>query len=267
MQAFTLVEILNGRIATCVANTLCRTVYRNNTFRIMLQISDVGNPVVEVQMMMGDERKTRGEPHTGRPRRRRRHFARRIQLLFLLLAPPSSCPPATMKFSCACIAAALTVAGFASTPRAFSAVAPPSKAAKAGSGSGGAPNLDPVDKSMGGVDAGNDSAFDPTSGSSAALTRNNKGEVWVPQVRFFISSSSGSCRADPSWRRMRDVVVWLLRHNGLTKCRFLSLRVRATPLSARSLSFLVGNSVPRRGPGPAGTESRPPCGGWSARTL
>ena len=105
-----------------------------------------------------------------------------------------------MKFSCACIAAALTVSGFASTPRAFSAVAPPSKAAAkagSGSGSGGAPNLDPVDKTMGGVDAGDDSAFDPTSGAGAALTRNNKGEVWVPQVRvfFFIVVELGPCRS------------------------------------------------------------------------
>lgn len=98
-----------------------------------------------------------------------------------------------MKFSCACIVAALTTAGFASTSHAFSAVAPPSKAAKAGSGSGsgsGAPNLDPVDKSMSGIDAGNDSAFDPTSGSNAALTRNNNGEVWVSQVRIVLADSS-----------------------------------------------------------------------------
>jgi hypothetical protein len=89
--------------------------------------------------------------------------------------------------------AALTTAGFAArTSHAFSAVAPQSssKAAnKAGSSSssGGAPNLEPVDKSLSGIDAGNDSAFDPTSGSGAALNRNNKGEVWVSQVRILLT--------------------------------------------------------------------------------
>ena len=114
---------------------------------------------------------------------------------------------AIMKFSCACIVAALT-AGFASTSNAFSAVAPPSsKAAKAGSSSssGGAPNLDPVDKSMNGIDADNDSAFDPTTGSSAALTRNNKGEVWVSQVRSVQYSSyyfvANRCWSASHWSR------------------------------------------------------------------
>jgi hypothetical protein len=77
--------------------------------------------------------------------------------------------------------------GLAVTPRshAFSAVAPPSKPSATAAKSGGAPNLDPVDKSMRGVDGKDESGtvFDPTSGSAAALTRNNKGEVWVPQVR------------------------------------------------------------------------------------
>jgi hypothetical protein len=92
-----------------------------------------------------------------------------------------------MKFSCACIVAALTTAGFAArTSHAFSAVAPQSSKAANKAGSG-APNLDPVDKSMSDIDAGNDSAFDPTSGSGAALTRNNKGEVWVSQVRSLLT--------------------------------------------------------------------------------
>ena len=49
---------------------------------------------------------------------------------------------------------------------AFSAVAPKS--------------TQPVDRSMRGIDQ--DNAFDPTEGEAPALDRNNKGDVWVPQV-------------------------------------------------------------------------------------
>lgn len=56
---------------------------------------------------------------------------------------------------------------------AFSAVAP--NAAKA------APSLDPVDKTMSGLPK-EAATFDPTAGENAALQRNNKNEVWVPQV-------------------------------------------------------------------------------------
>ena len=82
-----------------------------------------------------------------------------------------------MKFSSVAVALAALCAV---TVEAFSAVAPPSKTKTAAKGGGGAPNLDPVDKTMKGLD--DETVFDPTSGSSAALTRNNKGEVWVPQV-------------------------------------------------------------------------------------
>jgi hypothetical protein len=57
---------------------------------------------------------------------------------------------------------------------AFSAVAP--NAAKM------APSVDPVDKSMTSLPK-ETNAFDPTAGENAALQRNNKNEVWVPQVR------------------------------------------------------------------------------------
>lgn len=66
------------------------------------------------------------------------------------------------------------------TADAFSAVAP--GAAKASLASGGAPNLEPVDKTMSGLPK-ETNAFDPTEGENAALQRNNNNEVWVPQVR------------------------------------------------------------------------------------
>lgn len=68
---------------------------------------------------------------------------------------------------------ALILASMANAASAFSAVAPPSV--------GG--NTEPVDKSLKGIDS-DDSGFDPTTGDSAALIRNNNDEVWVPQVRF-----------------------------------------------------------------------------------
>lgn len=45
-----------------------------------------------------------------------------------------------------------------------------------------APNLDPVDKTMEGIDA--EGSFDPTTGSHPALQRNNLGEVWNEQVSY-----------------------------------------------------------------------------------
>jgi len=62
----------------------------------------------------------------------------------------------------------------------FSAVAP--KPAVAITSAKAPPNMDPVDKTL--SDLTEDAtAFDPTAGGDrAAVTRNNKGEVWVPQV-------------------------------------------------------------------------------------
>ena len=68
-----------------------------------------------------------------------------------------------MKF----LSAALFLSSLVATD-AFSAVAPKSTT----------PNLETVDKSM----PNKDSPFDPTSGDSSALKRNNNDEVWVPQV-------------------------------------------------------------------------------------
>ena len=76
-----------------------------------------------------------------------------------------------MKF----FSAALLLVSLTSSVSAFSAVAPSS----AGTATG---NPDPVDRSMRGIDK-DDSTFDPTSGDSPALTRNNNDQVWVPQVR------------------------------------------------------------------------------------
>jgi hypothetical protein len=59
----------------------------------------------------------------------------------------------------------------ASGASAFSAVAPN----RAGPVAKGA-----VDRTMQGIDAAG--AFDPTAGENPALSRNNKDEVWVPQV-------------------------------------------------------------------------------------
>lgn len=45
------------------------------------------------------------------------------------------------------------------------------------------PSTDIVDKTLAGIDDGaQHDVFDPLSGDSPALTRNNKSEVWVPQV-------------------------------------------------------------------------------------
>lgn len=69
---------------------------------------------------------------------------------------------------------ALILAAFPSSAFAFSAVAPASTGAATG-------NPDPIDRSMKGIDSDADT-FDPTSGTSPALIRNNIDQVWVPQV-------------------------------------------------------------------------------------
>lgn len=70
--------------------------------------------------------------------------------------------------------AALFLASLVSVA-AFSAVAP-NRAGAVAKGS--------VDRSMKGIDE--KGSFDPTQGENAALTRNNKDEVWVPQVRYLV---------------------------------------------------------------------------------
>ena len=82
-----------------------------------------------------------------------------------------------MKFS------ALVWTILSASAAAFSAVAP-----KAGAG---AVMKGEIDRSMKGIDE--NGAFDPVAGENAALTRNNNGEVWVPQVKSIndLVSSSG----------------------------------------------------------------------------
>jgi hypothetical protein len=67
---------------------------------------------------------------------------------------------------------ALLIAYVFATANAFSAVAPKKASTPATN----------IDRTMKGIDESTD--FDPTAGDNAALTRNNKGEVWVPQVSF-----------------------------------------------------------------------------------
>ena len=74
---------------------------------------------------------------------------------------------------------ALLISSWSVTINAFSAVAPTGKTAGTSSG---APSLEPIDRTLKGIDD-DKSAFDPTAGENSALTRNNKGEVWVSQVR------------------------------------------------------------------------------------
>lgn len=62
---------------------------------------------------------------------------------------------------------------------AFSAVAPPKVDTSVSAGG----NSEPVDRSMKGIDS-DAATFDPTTGNAPALTRNNKDEVWVPQVCY-----------------------------------------------------------------------------------
>lgn len=71
-----------------------------------------------------------------------------------------------MKF----LLSSLLLASLTSSAAAFSATVPRSTA----------PNLEPVDRTMEGIDA--EGAFDPTEGENPALTRNNNDEVWVSQV-------------------------------------------------------------------------------------
>ncbi|MGK3735669.1 MAG: hypothetical protein ACI8RD_001054 [Bacillariaceae sp.] len=80
------------------------------------------------------------------------------------------------------IAIALFLASSACTASAFSAVAPPSAGSTTGNGSESL-NPDSIDKTMRGIDDESGFDFDPVAGENPALTRNNNGEVWVPQVR------------------------------------------------------------------------------------
>jgi len=67
---------------------------------------------------------------------------------------------------------ALLLTCFVASASAFSAVAP-----KAGAG---AVKKGDIDRSMKGIDE--KGSFDPVEGENAALKRNNKNQVWVPQV-------------------------------------------------------------------------------------
>ena len=78
----------------------------------------------------------------------------------------------TMKFF-----SSLIVALLAGNAAGFSAVAPKPSTPAA---SDAAPSLEPIDKSMTGIDA--PGSFDPTEGDSPALKRNNNDGVWVEQV-------------------------------------------------------------------------------------
>lgn len=69
---------------------------------------------------------------------------------------------------------AFFLSSLVSSVSAFSAVAPSSASAATG-------NPDPVDRSMKGIDQ-DAATFDPTTGESPALIRNNNDQVWVPQV-------------------------------------------------------------------------------------
>ena len=79
------------------------------------------------------------------------------------------------------IAFALFLASSACTTSAFSVVTPPS----VGSTTALSDSLNPdsIDKTMRGIDDESGFDFDPVAGDNPALTRNNKGEVWVQQVR------------------------------------------------------------------------------------
>jgi hypothetical protein len=92
---------------------------------------------------------------------------------------------------------ALLIAYVFATANAFSAVAPKKAATPATN----------IDRTMKGVDESTD--FDPTAGDNAALTRNNKGEVWVSQVRIdFVKKQKGAEKS--SSHSMESLVDWVL---------------------------------------------------------
>jgi hypothetical protein len=78
------------------------------------------------------------------------------------------------------LSTALVMASMVNTASAFTAIVP-----RTTSSALAAEMPDPVDKSLKGIDS-DDTVFDPTSGGSPALIRNNNDEVWVPQVRFVV---------------------------------------------------------------------------------
>jgi hypothetical protein len=96
----------------------------------------------------------------------------------------------TMKFASSFLL--LVSASLANHVAAFSAVAPTNKAAAATAAATAAVDQAPpvvvVDRSMKGIDDDVAYAFDPTTGANPALTRNNKDEVWVPQVNKQITN-------------------------------------------------------------------------------
>jgi hypothetical protein len=103
------------------------------------------------------------------------HTSTRLSLSVLLTTTT------TMKFSCLLLL--LLSVSVAKNGAAFSAVAPNKAAPVAPAANSAAVDAPPVDRSMKGIDDDVANAFDPTTGENPALTRNNKDEVWVPQVR------------------------------------------------------------------------------------
>mmetsp|Transcript_504 Transcript_504/g.761 ORF Transcript_504/g.761 Transcript_504/m.761 type:complete len:415 (-) Transcript_504:45-1289(-) len=72
------------------------------------------------------------------------------------------------------------------------------------------PSTDPVDKTLAGVDDALDyDVFDPHSGNTPAMTRNNNGEVFVPQ------------RSRPRRNRKSPAVRAMLRENIVTPANFI----------------------------------------------
>mmetsp|Transcript_111377 Transcript_111377/g.311270 ORF Transcript_111377/g.311270 Transcript_111377/m.311270 type:complete len:399 (-) Transcript_111377:53-1249(-) len=96
---------------------------------------------------------------------------------------------------------ALFLASLVNNACAFSAVAPSSAASATG-------NPEPVDRSLIGIDSDPDT-FDPTSGESPALIRNNNDQVWVPQ------------RARPRRNRKSATMRGMVRENIVTPSNFI----------------------------------------------
>lgn len=112
---------------------------------------------------------------------------------------------------------------------AFSAVAPPKASSPVSAGG----SSEPVDRSMKGIDS-DAAAFDPTSGDTPALSRNNKDQVWVPQVR--------DCN------NLAPISQCIPNESPLLTCSFYSSKNHSVPA-------LVA------------TESLPPSAAWSVKTL
>jgi hypothetical protein len=104
-------------------------------------------------------------------------FVRPPRVLYKTLSQETiAVASATMKLS------AVILASFAGTASAFAPSMQPRQSWALFMDTATRQAASSVDKSMEGMDSDPDT-FDPTEGDSPALTRNNNGEVWVPQVR------------------------------------------------------------------------------------